>query len=78
MTKLIAAFRDIANANKQESVRTKQNLFFTSDAAPNAGRGFLILEVSKSHAAMHHFWWDFSGRVISSSQSPLPDNTQHS
>ena len=31
-----------------------------------------------SHTQTHHIRWDFSGRVISSSQTPLPDNTQHS
>jgi hypothetical protein len=37
---------------------------------PNAGNGFLILEVSRSHTT--------TGWVISSSQRPLPDNTHHS
>jgi len=45
---------------------------------PNAGHGPLILEVSRSHTAMHHSRWDSPGQVISSSQKPLPDNTQHS
>jgi len=45
---------------------------------PNAGHGLLILEVSRSHTTTHHSRKDFSGRVISSSQRPLPDNTQHS
>ena len=44
---------------------------------PDAGHGLLILEVSGSHATTHHSRQDFSGRVISSSQRPLPDNTQH-
>jgi hypothetical protein len=30
------------------------------------------------HTTTHHSRYDFSGRVISSSQRPLPDNTQHS
>jgi len=40
----------------------------------------IILEVffSRSHTATHHNRYDSSGRVISSSQRPLPDNTQHS
>ena len=42
------------------------------------GHGLLILEVSRSHTTMHHSRQDSSGRVISSSQRPLPDNTQHS
>jgi len=45
---------------------------------PNAGHGLLILEVSRSHTTTHHSRYDFSGRVISPSQRPLPDNKQHS
>jgi hypothetical protein len=45
---------------------------------PNAGHGFLILEVSRSHTTTHHSRQDFSGRVTSPSQRPLPGNTQHS
>ena len=40
--------------------------------------GAPILDVSRSHTTTHHSRQDSSGRVISSSQSPLPDNTQHS
>ena len=40
--------------------------------------GILILEVSRSHATTHHSRQDFSGRVISPSQRPLPNNTWHS
>jgi hypothetical protein len=45
---------------------------------PPMGQGLLIIEVSRSHTTTHHSRWDSSGRVISSSQRPLPDNTQHS
>jgi len=45
---------------------------------PNAGHGLLILEVSRSHTTTLLSRKDSSGRVISSSQRPLPDNTQHS
>ena len=45
---------------------------------PNAGHGLLFLDVSRSHTTTHHGRWDSSERVISSSQRPLPDNTQHS
>jgi len=45
---------------------------------PNAGHGLLILEVSRSHTTTHHSRSDSSRRVISSSQRPLPDNTQRS
>ena len=43
-----------------------------------AGQGHLTHEVSRSHTATHHSRYDSSGRVISSSQRSLPDNTQHS
>ena len=52
--------------------------FFSVALRPNAGHGLLILEVSRSHTATHHSRQDSSGRVISSSQRPLPDNTRHS
>ena len=55
-----------------------QLFFFSVTVWPNVGHGLLILEVSRSHTTTHHSWWDSSGRVISSSQRPLPDNTQHS
>ena len=42
---------------------------------PNAGHGLLIFEVYRSHTT-HHSRWDSAGRVISSSQRPLLDNTQ--
>ena len=45
---------------------------------PPVGQGLLIHEVSRSHTKMHHSRKDSSGRVISSSQRPLPDNTQSS
>ena len=45
---------------------------------PYAGHGLLILEVSRSHMTMHHSQQDSSGRVISSSQRPVSDNTQQS
>ena len=35
-------------------------------------------EVSRSHTTTHHSRQDSSGRVASSSQRPLPDNTQQS
>ena len=37
-----------------------------------------FLRFSRSHSMTHHSRQDSSGRVISSSQRPLPDNTQHS
>jgi len=44
---------------------------------PPVGQGLLIYEVSRSHTTTHHSRNDSSGRVNSSSQRPLPDNTQH-
>jgi len=43
-----------------------------------AGHGLLNHEVSRSHTVTHQSRQDSSWRVISSSQRPLPDNTQHS
>ena len=40
--------------------------------------GAPILDVSRSHTTTHHSRYDSSGRVISSLQRPLPDNTRHS
>jgi hypothetical protein len=49
-------------------------MFFPMMQLPIVGHGLLVIEVSRSH----HTWWNSSGRVISSSQRPLPDNTQQS
>ena len=51
--------------------------FFAVELRPNAGHGLLILEVSRSHTTTHHIRQDSSRRVISPSQRPLPNNTQH-
>jgi hypothetical protein len=52
--------------------------FFSVALWPNAGHGVLILEVSRSNTMTHHIWYDSPGQVISSPQTPVPDNTQHS
>jgi hypothetical protein len=52
-------------------------VFFFVALRPNAGHG-LIHEVSRSHTMTHHIRYDSSGRVISLTQRPLHDNTQHS
>ena len=44
---------------------------------PPVGQGLLIHKISISHTTTHYSRWDFSGRVISSSQRPLPDNIQN-
>jgi len=53
-------------------------LLFPVALRPNEGNGLLMLEVSRSYTTTHHSRHCSSGRVISSSQRPLPDNTQHS
>ena len=50
-------------------------LYFHS---PVEGFSHFIFEVSRSHTTTRHSREDFSGRVISPSQRPLPDNIQHS
>ena len=54
------------------------HIFFCLALRPKAGHDLIILEVTRSHTMTHHSRYDSSGRVISSSQIPLPDNTQHS
>jgi hypothetical protein len=44
---------------------------------PPVGQVLFIIEASRSHTA-HHTRQDSSGRVISPTQRPLYDNTQHS
>jgi len=51
-------------------------MFVFGTTTPPLGQGLLIHEVSRLHSATQHSRQDFSGRVISSSQRPLPDNTQ--
>ena len=43
---------------------------------PNAGRGHIMLEISRSHTITHHSRKDSSGRGIGLSRIPLPDDTQ--
>jgi len=45
---------------------------------PPVDQGLLIHEVCRSHTITHHSRYDSSGRVISSTQRPLPDNTRYS
>ena len=53
------------------------SFFFLVALRPNAGHDLLTVEVSRSHTTTQHSRQDSSGRVISPSQRPLPDNTQH-
>ena len=55
--------------------------FFLGATAPQwalASSFTRIFVVSRSHTTTHRSRQDSSGRVISSSQRPLPNNTQHS
>ena len=61
-----------------QRINQRKQFFFAVALRPNAGHGLFIYEVSRSHKTTHHSRQDSSGRVISSSQRPLPDNTQHS
>jgi len=42
---------------------------------PPVGQGLLIHEDFRAHTTTYHNRWESPGRVISSSQRPLPDNT---
>ena len=53
-----------------------KNIFFPVALQSNVGQGLPNLEGSRSHKTSHHSQWDTPGRVISSLQRPLPDNTQ--
>ena len=57
---------------------TMKFFFFLSNRPPAVDQGPLIHEVSSSHTTTHNTQQDSSGRVISQSQRPLPDNTRHS
>ena len=45
---------------------------------PPVGQSLLIHDVSRSRTTTYHRLQDSSGRVISPTQRPLPENTQHS
>jgi hypothetical protein len=46
--------------------------------SPQGARASSFRRFFRSHTTTHHIRKDSSGRVISSSHRPLPDNTQHS
>ena len=52
--------------------------FFVFGATAQGSHGLPIHEVSRPHTTTEHNRYDSSGRVISPSHRPLPDNTQHS
>ena len=47
-------------------------------ARPNGGHSLLIVEAYRSHTTKQRTQYNSPGRVIGSSQRPLPDKTQHS
>ena len=62
---------------KETTGQNVQDSFFWAQQPP-VGQGFLIHELSRLHTTTHHSRQDSSGRVIISSQRPLPDNKQQS
>jgi hypothetical protein len=60
----------------QNLLIVRKDFFFAMALRPNERHGLLILEASRSHTTTHHSWYYSSGWVISSSLTPLPDNTQ--
>ena len=54
----------------------KKRPFFPHSATTPIGLSLLFVEASRSQ--VQHIRQDSSGRVISPTQRPLPDNTQHS
>jgi len=52
-------------------------IFFSHGSRALVGSG-LLCEVPRSHSDTTHIRYDSSGRVISPSQRPLPDNIQQS
>jgi hypothetical protein len=46
--------------------------------SPQWARASSFTRFSRSHITTHHRRYESSGRVISLSQRPVPDNTQHS
>ena len=53
-------------------------ILFGATATPHpVGNGLLVHEFSRSHTTTHHSRQDSSGRGISPSHRPLPDNTHN-
>ena len=67
----------IQTVNYMSAILKFYFIFYLAQQPP-VGQGFLIHDVSRSHTTTRHSRQDSSGRVISSSQRPLPDKTQHS
>ena len=71
-------FKDCRGLQSKMQTNTCVLIFFSVALRPSACHGLFILEVYRSHTTTYHSRHDCSGGVISSSQKPLPDNTQHS
>jgi len=65
--------REIIN----EVLHQNRYFFYLARQPPQWDRAFSFTRFL-DHTTTHHSRWDSSRRVISSSQRPLPDNTQHS
>jgi hypothetical protein len=66
------------NIRNIEMLRRNGNSVLFLARQPPVNHGLLIHEVSTSHTTTHHSRYNSSGRVISSSYRPLPENTQQS
>ena len=64
-------------SNKYHGFIACQILFFFGHDSPQCARASSLSRLH-NHTQTHHTRQDFFGRVISSSQRPLPDNTQNS
>ena len=62
-------------SNHYQAFCLRSSVYFWRNSTP-ADQGILIHEVYRSHTTTQHSRQDSSGRVISSSQRPLPHNTQ--
>jgi len=71
-------FLGLLRLSKTEFHRVNYIFSFPVTLRPNADYDFFILEVSRSYKTTHHTRHGSCIPVITSSQRPLPDNTQHS
>ena len=76
----LSTLKPLTHVLKLKSLHQRSVVTFLSfwRDSPPVGHDLFFHEVSISHTTTHHSRYDSSGRVISSSQRPLPDNTQHS
>ena len=62
---------------KKTTLRFHGNSFFLRRCDPTPVMASSFLRFPRSHTTTHHSRQDSSGRMISSSQRPLPDNTHN-